>query len=492
MYHTPESKNLDRRAREGNMQGCARAHSTQIKAPASAFTRLGARGTSAEAFTAPGSAPAQSVERGLDASHARGNVLDLNPLLERPQSMWFQGGMPVEAFAGASSAQSASYDQALYSQVSAFSSSFLTAPQREAHVSNLHPATLTLARAQPIGFQVAPAPPQPRQQLYRLVPVEQDSVAKVHATQTSHHIPGAAGDPQGFSYDHQPITIVENWPQSSLMFVGRQNFLSQDQQQRTQGATPLHPLFMGQAPLPFAPGLTAQPAAVGAAYYATPGHSMFVTTQEDDAVKGSTQAGGGIGAATGSAAGLHPGLRFKWSGMSTPQYLGRRKPWKIALTSEQARSIYSQRLLNHDSEYCSLAKALAEKYNVSPKTIRDIWRRETWVKATKSLWTRHELEAWVENESEHRCTQGQGKGRAQKRHRAGAASRSISDNNDTKQDDDDHDSEQGSRRCTPPLPESESTAVPSAHLPDFGDDKSEQRLTPDGLCRPSGVAQCHL
>ena len=223
--------------------------------------------------------------------------------LARPQSMWFQGSMPVEAFTGAAaaSAQSASYDQAPNPQLPAFSSSRLTAPPRGGHVSNLHlhPEMSTLARAQQeIGVHAAPAPPQLRHQLYALAPVEQDnSVTNMYATQSSHNIIGAAGGQQALSRD-QPISIVEHWPQSSLIFVGEQNFLSQNQQQRAQGVIPQHPPVMEQVSLPFAPELNAQPA--------TEGCSMFVTTrvtQEDEAHshEGSTQASDEIGAAIGSA-----------------------------------------------------------------------------------------------------------------------------------------------------------------------------------------------
>jgi hypothetical protein len=45
-----------------------------------------------------------------------------------------------------------------------------------------------------------------------------------------------------------------------------------------------------------------------------------------------------------------------------------------------------------ESEKCitsaaSRSQQTAEKYNVNAKTIRDIWNRITWIKATRSLWT---------------------------------------------------------------------------------------------------------
>ena len=77
----------------------------------------------------------------------------------------------------------------------------------------------------------------------------------------------------------------------------------------------------------------------------------------------------------------------------TPQYSGRRRPWKTVLTPDQAKDIYTQRQQN--SEFVgSRCAALAEQYNVNPKTIRDIWNRVTWVKATQAAWTHTEFIEW--------------------------------------------------------------------------------------------------
>ena len=71
---------------------------------------------------------------------------------------------------------------------------------------------------------------------------------------------------------------------------------------------------------------------------------------------------------------------------------GRRKPWKIILTAEQAVEIYQKRSMAIDSQATSSCRSneVAELYGVNSKTIRDIWNRATWVKATRSVWTAEE------------------------------------------------------------------------------------------------------
>jgi len=63
------------------------------------------------------------------------------------------------------------------------------------------------------------------------------------------------------------------------------------------------------------------------------------------------------------------------------------------LTSDQAKKIYTLRPGQHSSTGSSLA--LSKKFGVSVKTIRDIWNRETWVKATRALWTPDEHQAHI-------------------------------------------------------------------------------------------------
>lgn len=70
----------------------------------------------------------------------------------------------------------------------------------------------------------------------------------------------------------------------------------------------------------------------------------------------------------------------------------RKKPWKIILSADEAVEIYQKRPLGDTSAFtCSCrSKELSEQYVVNSKTIRDIWNRITWVKATHKYWTEEE------------------------------------------------------------------------------------------------------
>mmetsp|Transcript_6524 Transcript_6524/g.15193 ORF Transcript_6524/g.15193 Transcript_6524/m.15193 type:complete len:329 (+) Transcript_6524:217-1203(+) len=68
---------------------------------------------------------------------------------------------------------------------------------------------------------------------------------------------------------------------------------------------------------------------------------------------------------------------------------GKRKPWRILLTGEQAREIYLRR---PGTENPGTSLSLAAEFGVSVKTIRDIWNRETWIRSTRPLWTPEEQE----------------------------------------------------------------------------------------------------
>lgn len=71
---------------------------------------------------------------------------------------------------------------------------------------------------------------------------------------------------------------------------------------------------------------------------------------------------------------------------------GDRRNQSIALNSATAVDIYQKRPRDAGTKYGSMACAaqLAAAYDVSPKTIRDIWNRKSWVKATKPMWTEEE------------------------------------------------------------------------------------------------------
>ena len=75
----------------------------------------------------------------------------------------------------------------------------------------------------------------------------------------------------------------------------------------------------------------------------------------------------------------------------------RRKSWSVSLDEELAIEIYACRPRNAGSKYGSMAEAvrLGEKHGVSPKTIRDIWNRKSWVRVTRAYWTQAEALAYV-------------------------------------------------------------------------------------------------
>jgi len=74
----------------------------------------------------------------------------------------------------------------------------------------------------------------------------------------------------------------------------------------------------------------------------------------------------------------------------------RKKAWRVMLAPAQAVEIYKRRPpldeVNGKYTHGSMrnASSVAAEYNVSPKTIRDIWNRYSWAKVTRSLWTEQE------------------------------------------------------------------------------------------------------
>eukprot|EP00293_Proteomonas_sulcata_P001467 CAMPEP_0184328690 /NCGR_PEP_ID=MMETSP1049-20130417/143755_1 /TAXON_ID=77928 /ORGANISM="Proteomonas sulcata, Strain CCMP704" /LENGTH=397 /DNA_ID=CAMNT_0026651015 /DNA_START=422 /DNA_END=1615 /DNA_ORIENTATION=+ len=77
------------------------------------------------------------------------------------------------------------------------------------------------------------------------------------------------------------------------------------------------------------------------------------------------------------------------------------KSWKIMLTAEQAVQIYSQRPQGGGANKgTGFSASVGRKFGVSAKTIRDIWNRETWVKATREHWTVEENDQYKEANKE--------------------------------------------------------------------------------------------
>ncbi|EKX35547.1 hypothetical protein GUITHDRAFT_165933 [Guillardia theta CCMP2712] len=74
--------------------------------------------------------------------------------------------------------------------------------------------------------------------------------------------------------------------------------------------------------------------------------------------------------------------------------------WKATLSYEEARDIYSKRPQGKsDSALIISSTVLSNRYKISPKAVRDIWNKRTWIKATQSMWTREEFETFLEKAS---------------------------------------------------------------------------------------------
>jgi len=74
---------------------------------------------------------------------------------------------------------------------------------------------------------------------------------------------------------------------------------------------------------------------------------------------------------------------------------GNQVPFKVLLTQDQALEIYKVRPMDNSPNAKPTSMDVAEQYGVSPKTVRDVWNRKTWVKVTKPLWAAGELELFL-------------------------------------------------------------------------------------------------
>mmetsp|Transcript_26833 Transcript_26833/g.70527 ORF Transcript_26833/g.70527 Transcript_26833/m.70527 type:complete len:201 (+) Transcript_26833:95-697(+) len=85
---------------------------------------------------------------------------------------------------------------------------------------------------------------------------------------------------------------------------------------------------------------------------------------------------------------MHNNTRVK-SASDTP--FGRPGKCRTVLTSEQAVEIYSYGRQSAKRSHPHLYRnstAVALRFNVSPKTVRDIWNRQAWAKATIEFWNK--------------------------------------------------------------------------------------------------------
>mmetsp|Transcript_81849 Transcript_81849/g.219815 ORF Transcript_81849/g.219815 Transcript_81849/m.219815 type:complete len:233 (-) Transcript_81849:135-833(-) len=86
---------------------------------------------------------------------------------------------------------------------------------------------------------------------------------------------------------------------------------------------------------------------------------------------------------------------------SSDESANRQKPCRIVLTASLAREIYNMRPAlgsgsgRHSKSGTALSREIGQRYEVSGKTVRDIWSRITWTEATQDLWTVHELHAFL-------------------------------------------------------------------------------------------------
>ena len=82
----------------------------------------------------------------------------------------------------------------------------------------------------------------------------------------------------------------------------------------------------------------------------------------------------------------------------------KRKSWKIMLSAEQAVEIYKQ-LPADTLHVTSKSVTVGKQFGVSAKTIRDIWKRETWVKATREFWSEEDELRYREKEKQEQDTE---------------------------------------------------------------------------------------
>lgn len=70
------------------------------------------------------------------------------------------------------------------------------------------------------------------------------------------------------------------------------------------------------------------------------------------------------------------------------------------LTREQAIAIFQKRVIPEEDEEPGPGKSgmVAKKFGVSPKTVRDVWNKTTWVEATCQFWTEEERRSYSQTQ----------------------------------------------------------------------------------------------
>jgi hypothetical protein len=70
------------------------------------------------------------------------------------------------------------------------------------------------------------------------------------------------------------------------------------------------------------------------------------------------------------------------------------KPQKrhgVVLTEKEAFEIYKCKFPSDKFQMKGRSVPVSRRFNVSPKTVRDIWSQRTWTHATRSLWSAYEV-----------------------------------------------------------------------------------------------------
>ena len=75
----------------------------------------------------------------------------------------------------------------------------------------------------------------------------------------------------------------------------------------------------------------------------------------------------------------------------TPTQIKAHKRHGIVLTKEKALQIYECRPSIAKDNKKGQSQPVSLRFDVSPKTVRDIWNRKTWPYATCSLWSQSEV-----------------------------------------------------------------------------------------------------
>ncbi|EKX46370.1 hypothetical protein GUITHDRAFT_107978 [Guillardia theta CCMP2712] len=69
---------------------------------------------------------------------------------------------------------------------------------------------------------------------------------------------------------------------------------------------------------------------------------------------------------------------------------------KATISGEEAREIFSRKPV--DTGLTTRASIILSKsFHISPKAVRDIWNKRTWVRETLSLWTPEELHRYAQS-----------------------------------------------------------------------------------------------